>query len=95
MARAVSNVLSYALCILSMALLVGIVDSNSPLVLEAQIRDADQRKEVAPEVMADISYWRRHEANLAACRGQTYLYSCCDHSLDSGTLTCLTPEDIR
>jgi hypothetical protein len=78
--------------LLALALLVSVVDRQTPLLLESHVRDADQRKELPPE---EYAYWRRHERNQALCRGQTYVNQCCDHRLDDGALTCLNPEDIR
>ena len=48
-----------------------------------------------PEVLSELGYWRRHEANSAACRGQTWVSQCCDSSFDSAEPTCLNAKDIR
>ena len=85
-----SNALTYALGIIALALLVGAVDRQSPVALEAHIRDADQRKELPPEERA---YWKRHERNQRLCRGQDYIEQCCTDARPE--LTCLTHEDIR
>lgn len=90
------NLISYALGILSMVLLVSVVDRQSPPVLAEAIRDADQRKELRPEVLSEIGYWRRNERNQAACRGQTWVSQCCDSSMDAEEVTCLNyTKDIR
>ena len=82
-----------ALCAIRAAyLLVGAVDRASPPILHEHIRDADQRKELKPEDLIEISYWYRHERNAKSCRGQTYVWQCCDHSRDRGDLTCRPPE---
>ena len=83
------------LLLFGLVLLVGAVDRESPLLLAAHVRDADQRKELPPEVLADIGYWKRHERNQHLCRGQTYVSQCCSHRMDDGDLTCLNPENIR
>lgn len=82
-----------ALGILALALLVGVVDVQSPLLLESHVRDADQRKELPPEVLEDIGYWRRHEWNSQLCRGQTWIEQCCTDGRPD--LTCLNPKEIR
>lgn len=77
----------------AVVLLVGVVERQSPSIpLEAAIHDADQRKELTPQQLAEIGYWRRHERHQAECRGQQYLYSCCDSSWDRHTLTCVSVE---
>ena len=78
--------MKYALLI-ALVLLVGVVDRQTPLLLEEAIRDADQRKELPPE---EIAYWRRHERNQRLCRGQTYVAQCCEDARED--LTCLTRE---
>ena len=67
----------------------------SPEVTAAAVREASERKELPPELLADIGYWERHERNKARCRGQTYVAQCCDNRFDYGAPTCLNPEDIR
>lgn len=81
------------LLLLAVILLVGVVDRQSLLPLEAAVRDADRRKEVRPETLDEIAYWRRHERNSAECRGQTWISQCCTDARED--LTCLKPEDIR
>ena len=63
--------------------------------LDAQITahhvaEATARKELPPE---EYAYWRRHERNQEACRGQTWIEQCCTDARPE--LTCLTHEDIR
>ena len=81
-----------SLALIAIVLLVGVLDRQSLPPLEAAVQDATRRKEVAPEVLADIAYWRRHEENRAKCRGQRYVYSCCNDSWDAGDLTCVSME---
>jgi hypothetical protein len=87
------NVASYALGILSMAMLVGVVEHQSPPVFEEAIRDASQRKELSPAQLEEIGYWKRHERNQRECRGQTWIEQCCTDARPD--LTCLNPQDIR
>ena len=81
--------MKYALLI-ALVLLVGVVDRQTPLLLEEAIRSADERRALPPE---EIAYWRRHERNQALCRGQTYVAHCCEDARED--VTCLTPNDIR
>ena len=77
--------------LIALVLLVGVVDRQTPLLLEEAIHNADGRKaELPPE---EIAYWRRHERNQSLCRGQTYIEVCCPDGRPD--LTCLNPEDIR
>ena len=82
-----------ALALCASLLLVGPLDRNSPEINAALVQEASERKEVRPEVLADLSYWRRHERNQALCRGQTWIEQCCTDGRPD--LTCLTHEDIR
>ena len=82
-----------ALGVIALALLlVGAVDRASPPVLPEHIRDADQRKEMRPEDLIEISYWYRHERNSRLCRGQNYVWQCCSFAKDHGDLTCRTEK---
>jgi hypothetical protein len=83
-----------ALGLLAIALLlVGPLDISSSEVTTQLVREADERKELPPEVLEDIGYWRRHEWNSQLCRGQTYIEQCC--TAGRPELTCLNPENIR
>jgi hypothetical protein len=83
-----------ALAIIPVALLlVGPMDISSSEVTAQLVREADERKELPPEVLEDIGYWRRHEWNSQLCRGQTYLEQCCTDGRPE--LTCLNPKDIK
>jgi hypothetical protein len=83
-----------ALLVLAIALfVVGPLDTSSSDVTAALVREADHRKELPPEVLEDIGYWRRHEWNSQLCRGQTYLEQCCTDGRPE--LTCLNPKDIK
>lgn len=79
-----------AIGLLALALLVSVVERDTPILLESHVRDADQRKELPPE---EIAYWRRHERNQALCRGQTWVSQCCDDARED--LTCLPPKETR
>jgi hypothetical protein len=72
---------------------VGPLDYSSSKVTAALVQEADHRKELPPEVLEDIGYWRRHEWNSQLCRGQTYIEQCC--TAGRPELTCLNPENIR
>jgi hypothetical protein len=83
-----------ALGILAIALLlVGPLDISSSEVTASLVREADERKELTPDVLEDIGYWRRHEWNSQLCRGQTWIEQCCSDGRPE--LTCLNPENIR
>jgi hypothetical protein len=89
----------YAVCmrvllLLAIALLlVGPLDISSSEVTASLVREADERKELPPEVLEELGYWRRHERNSRLCRGQTYVSQCCTDGRSD--LTCLNPEEIR
>lgn len=90
------NPIIAAVLVLAIGLIVvGPLDYSSSLVTAAHVREADHRKELPPEQLAEIGYWRRHEQRKADCRGQTYVAQCCDHSLHADTVTCLNPKEIR
>jgi len=63
-------------------LLVGALDRNSPEVTAAMVRAADERKAVLPE---DYAWYRRHERQSRACRGQQYISQCCEHAREDVT----------
>ena len=63
-------------------LLVGALDRNSPEVTAAMVRATDERKAVLPE---DYAWYRRHERQSRACRGQQYISQCCEHAREDVT----------
>jgi len=65
-------------------LLVGALDRSSPEVTAAMVRASDERKAVLPE---DYAWYRRHERQSRACRGQQYISQCCEHARED--VTCL------
>ena len=74
-----------ALLVLALALLlVGALDRSSPEVTAALVRAADERKAVLPE---DYAWYRRHERQSRACRGQQYVAQCCEDARSD--LTCI------
>jgi hypothetical protein len=84
-ARYAERLVKNALLVLALALLLaGLWDRNSPEVNAALVQEASERKAVLPE---DYAWYRRHERQSRACRGQQYISQCCEHARED--VTCL------